>query len=128
MALNTLRMLRPLQRVSLKHSLSVGNAPLIYLQLYTCSGTTILVSIKTLEKCALFLRSALPLNQTRNDSSDCGMKEILSEIIPEKQKEVKEFRSNSGNMVVGDVTVDMVSNGNSASISLTQITQEGVWH
>lgn len=37
------------------------------------------------------------------------MKQILSEIIPDKQKEVKEFRAKSGGMVVGDVTVDMVS-------------------
>lgn len=36
------------------------------------------------------------------------MKQILAEIIPEKQKEVKAFRANSGGMVVGDVTVDMV--------------------
>ena len=36
------------------------------------------------------------------------MKQFLSEIIPEKQKEVKEFRGKQGNFVVGDVTVDMV--------------------
>ena len=47
--------------------------------------------------------------QARHESTDCGMKQILSEIIPEKQKQVKEFRSNSGGMVVGEVTVDMVS-------------------
>lgn len=37
------------------------------------------------------------------------MKQILSEIIPQKQKEVKEFRANYGATVVGDVTIDMVS-------------------
>ncbi len=37
------------------------------------------------------------------------MKQILAELIPEKQKEVKEFRSNHGNFVVGEVTVDMVN-------------------
>ena len=36
------------------------------------------------------------------------MKQILAEIIPEKQKEVKEFRSKHGGFVVGEVTVDMV--------------------
>ena len=36
------------------------------------------------------------------------MKQILSEIIPEKQKEVKEFRAKHGGFVVGDVSVDMV--------------------
>lgn len=36
------------------------------------------------------------------------MKQILAEIIPEKQKEVKEFRAKHGNFVVGDVSVDMV--------------------
>ena len=37
------------------------------------------------------------------------MKQILAELIPEKQKEVKEFRGKHGNFVVGEVTVDMVS-------------------
>lgn len=70
MALNTLRMLRPLQKLT--------------------SRTAILA---------------------RHESTDCGIKQILSEIIPEKQKEVKEFRANSGSMVVGDVTVDMMYGG-----------------
>ena len=46
--------------------------------------------------------------QARHESTDCGMKQILSEIIPEKQKQVKEFRQKHGSFVVGDVTVDMV--------------------
>ncbi len=53
--------------------------------------------------------------QARHESTDCGMKQILAEIIPEKQREVKEFRAKSGNMVVGDVTVDMVSAGHLTS-------------
>ncbi len=36
------------------------------------------------------------------------MKDILSDIIPAKQKEVKEFRANHGSFVAGEVTVDMV--------------------
>jgi len=37
------------------------------------------------------------------------VKQILAEIIPEKQKEVKEFRAQHGDFKVGDVSVDMVS-------------------
>ena len=47
--------------------------------------------------------------QVRQESTDCGLKDILAEIIPEKQKEVKEFRSQHGNFVVGEVNIDMVS-------------------
>lgn len=47
----------------------------------------------------------------RHESTECGMKQILSEIIPEKQKQVKEFRANHGSMSVGDVTVDMMYGG-----------------
>lgn len=36
------------------------------------------------------------------------IKERLAAIIPEKQKEVKEFRAQYGNTPVGEVTVDMV--------------------
>lgn len=47
----------------------------------------------------------------RHKSTDCGLKEILAEIIPEKQKEVKEFRAKHGGFVVGEVTVDMMYGG-----------------
>lgn len=38
-----------------------------------------------------------------------NLKEALEKIIPEKQKEVAEFRTRKGNAKVGEVTVDMVS-------------------
>jgi len=43
--------------------------------------------------------------------NDCGVKQILAEIIPEKQKEVKEFRAQHGDFKVGDVSVDMMYGG-----------------
>lgn len=39
----------------------------------------------------------------------CGLKERLEELVPQKQKEVKEFREKHGEVVVGKVTVNMVS-------------------
>ncbi|KAL7748115.1 citrate (Si)-synthase [Sorochytrium milnesiophthora] len=40
-----------------------------------------------------------------------GLRERLSEIIPEKQEEVKKFRSEYGDKAVGQVTVDMIYGG-----------------
>lgn len=37
-----------------------------------------------------------------------NLKDVLANKIPEKQKEVKEFRSKHGNTKVGEITVDMV--------------------
>ena len=37
------------------------------------------------------------------------LKTILADLVPQKQAEVKEFRSQHGSNVVGEVTVDMVS-------------------
>ena len=50
-----------------------------------------------------------PPPQVRHESTDCGLKDVLADIIPEKQKEVKEFRAQHGSFVVGEVTIDMVS-------------------
>lgn len=44
-------------------------------------------------------------------SADSQLKQLLREIIPEKQKEVKEFRAQHGSAVVGEVTVDMMYGG-----------------
>lgn len=38
-----------------------------------------------------------------------NLKDALEKIIPEKQKEVAEFRKQYGSAKVGEVTVDMVS-------------------
>lgn len=46
--------------------------------------------------------------QARFESTDSGLKQILSEIIPEKQKEVKEFRQQHGSFGMGEVTIDQV--------------------
>ena len=48
--------------------------------------------------------------QVRHESSyQSDLKSILNDLVPQKQAEVKEFRSQSGSKVVGEVTVDMVS-------------------
>ena len=57
----------------------------------------------------MYLPLPLPLPQVRHESTDCGLKDVLADIIPEKQKEVKEFRAQHGSFVVGEVTIDMVS-------------------
>ena len=60
----------------------------------------------------LSLSLSLSLNeQVRYMHHKDEIKERLAAIIPEKQKEVKEFRAQHGNTVVGEVTVDMVSVG-----------------
>ena len=41
--------------------------------------------------------------------AQCGLKERLEELVPQKQNEVKEFRQKDGEVVVGKVTVNMVS-------------------
>ena len=41
--------------------------------------------------------------------AQCGLKERLEELVPQKQNEVKEFRQKNGEVVVGKVTVNMVS-------------------
>jgi citrate synthase len=40
-----------------------------------------------------------------------SLKEVLARLIPEKQKEVKEFRQQHGSTKIGDITVDMVYGG-----------------
>ncbi|KAK0043549.1 citrate synthase mitochondrial [Biomphalaria pfeifferi] len=67
------------------------------------------------------LQSAIKINQsifaqsslvvTRQASSSTNLKDVLSKIIPEKQKEVTEFRKEYGNTKVGEVTVDMMYGG-----------------
>ena len=58
------------------------------------------------------LSLSLSLNeQVRYVHHKDEIKEKLAAIIPEKQKEVKEFRAQHGNTVVGEVSVDMVSVG-----------------
>ena len=48
--------------------------------------------------------------QVRHESSyQSDLKSILSDLMPQKQAEVKEFRSQYGSKVMGEVTVDMVS-------------------
>ena len=47
--------------------------------------------------------------QARFESTDSGLKQILAELIPEKQKEVKEFRQQHGGFGMGEVTIDQVN-------------------
>jgi citrate synthase len=54
----------------------------------------------------------LPLCATRQNSSyQSDLKTILADLLPSKQAEVKEFRSQHGSKVVGEVTVDMMYGG-----------------
>ena len=48
--------------------------------------------------------------QARHESSyQSDLKAILTDLVPHTQAEVKEFRSQHGSKVMGEVTVDMVS-------------------
>ena len=62
-------------------------------------------------------------SQTRYDHhqshGDSGLKQTLAELIPKKQKEVKEFRAQHGGFVVGDVNIDMVSTHPSLSFPVS---------
>ncbi|XP_064401146.1 probable citrate synthase, mitochondrial [Halichondria panicea] len=51
------------------------------------------------------------LTSARYETTDCGLKDIMADLVPEKQKQVKEFRAKHGDFVVGDVTVDMMYGG-----------------
>lgn len=51
------------------------------------------------------------LTATRYESTECGLKAVLAEIIPKKQKQVKEFRAQHGGFVMGEVTIDMMYGG-----------------
>ncbi|KAH9524597.1 hypothetical protein Btru_027287 [Bulinus truncatus] len=67
------------------------------------------------------LQFAIKLNQSlsaqstfitsRQVSSSTNLKDVLTKIIPEKQKEVSEFRKEFGTTKVGEVTVDMMYGG-----------------
>ncbi|KAG1649764.1 Citrate synthase, mitochondrial [Nymphon striatum] len=46
-----------------------------------------------------------------SSSAAANLKDVLANKIPEKQKEVKEFRSKHGNTKVGEITVDMMYGG-----------------
>lgn len=48
--------------------------------------------------------------QVRHESSyQSDLKSILTDLVPKKQAEVKEFRGQHGSKVMGEVTIDMVS-------------------
>lgn len=58
----------------------------------------------------LLLLPSFLSRQVRCESTyQSDLKQILTGLVPEKQKEVKEFRQQYGNTPVGEVTVDMVS-------------------
>ncbi|CAO3632901.1 unnamed protein product [Cunninghamella blakesleeana] len=57
-------------------------------------------------------QNALRLNATRSYASQVKtLRERLVEIIPEKQEEVKKFKKEYGNKVLGEVTVDQAYGG-----------------
>ncbi|CAL1546540.1 unnamed protein product [Lymnaea stagnalis] len=74
-------------------------------------------SVRTLAK----IKGIIKLNQgaiatstsgsCRQASSSTNLKDVLEKIIPEKQKEVVEFRKQFGNTKVGEVTIDMMYGG-----------------
>ena len=55
------------------------------------------------------VREAMSLQTRQHSSYQSDLKTILADLLPRKQAEVKEFRSQHGSKVVGEVTVDMVS-------------------
>ncbi|GFR82219.1 citrate synthase, partial [Elysia marginata] len=50
-------------------------------------------------------------NHYRQASTSTNLKDVMEKIIPEKQKEVIEFRKKHGGSKVGEVTVDMMYGG-----------------
>lgn len=67
----------------------------------------------SLFRAATGLRQLASVNVARRGYSveSCGLKERMHELIPEMQKEVKEFRGAHGSDVIGEVTVDMAYGG-----------------
>ncbi|RUS80232.1 hypothetical protein EGW08_011997 [Elysia chlorotica] len=59
-----------------------------------------------LQKCVL-----PATNHCRQASTSTNLKDVMEKIIPEKQKEVIEFRKKYGGAKVGEVTVDMMYGG-----------------
>lgn len=54
----------------------------------------------------------LPLTAVRHESSyQSDLKSILTDLVPKKQAEVKELRSQHGSKVMGEVTIDMMYGG-----------------
>lgn len=58
---------------------------------------------------ALFPAASVSVRHSSNTSTN--LKDVLSDMIPEKQKEVVELRKNYGNTKVGEVTLDMIYGG-----------------
>ncbi|CAI7992294.1 Citrate synthase, mitochondrial [Geodia barretti] len=57
------------------------------------------------------VREAMSLQTRQHSSYQSDLKTILADLLPRKQAEVKEFRSQHGSKVVGEVTVDMMYGG-----------------
>lgn len=70
------------------------------------------MNIGFIRKCgSLLANSQNSLFQATRAASTCGLRERLEDLIPEKQKQIKEFRKEHGNTKVGEVTVDMMYGG-----------------
>ncbi|XP_063964568.1 probable citrate synthase 2, mitochondrial [Lytechinus pictus] len=71
-----------------------------------------LVNIAT-RRLLLHAKNALPAfgAGVRNASESTDLREVLARQIPEKQKEVKEFRKECGSKVIGEIQVDMLYGG-----------------
>jgi citrate synthase len=57
------------------------------------------------------LRQRAPAMARRMASTQCGLKERLSELVPEHQEKVKAFRAEHGDKGIGEVTVNMAYGG-----------------
>ena len=64
------------------------------------------------------VREAMSLQTRQHSSYQSDLKTILADLLPSKQAEVKEFRSQHGSKVVGEVTVDMVSSMHRKNLAL----------
>eukprot|EP00127_Corallochytrium_limacisporum_P002345 Clim_evm1s110 gene=Clim_evmTU1s110 len=68
-------------------------------------------SASPLARASVMRASATPAVGVSSVRHYSELKERLAELIPEAQKEVKEFRASYGSTVVGEVTVDMMYGG-----------------
>ncbi|XP_071955171.1 citrate synthase, mitochondrial-like isoform X2 [Antedon mediterranea] len=51
------------------------------------------------------------ISSVRNVSDSTNLKEVLANLIPKQQQEVKEFRQSHGNKVIGEIVVDQLYGG-----------------
>lgn len=69
------------------------------------------MSVGFIRKCSKLANNQNVMLMMSRNTSTCGLKDRLEDLIPKKQAQIKEFRKTAGNTVVGEVTVDMMYGG-----------------